>query len=467
MSETDPSSINAVPIETSQTTPPLAPPPDSANDKSFPYKMILFGIFALLLIVGAIFAVMSFAQKKTSGPVQLTYWGLWEDAATIQPLITKFEQKNPNIKIVYQKLTAKQYRQKVIVRGKDNRGPDIFTYHNTWVPMMAEILTPVPKEYYTPDSFKKTFYPVIAQDLIIDDSILGIPLSIDGLVLLYNKDMFKRAGLVNAPYTWEDVITYANELTVPDQSGGIITAGIALGTANNIDHFSDIFGWMLLQNGASISDLSSPEAQEVLESYRQFAESPDNVWDDRMPNNVLAFAQGKVAMIMVPTWQILTVKALNPETQVGVAPLPVLPGEEEPLSVASYWVEGVSRQSQHQKEAFMFLSFLGEKENLIERFSLQSKTRLFGSAYPRIDMKEMLKDNEYLVPLIAQASFMKSIPTMSKTFDEGLNDEINTYLKSAIDDAGKGVSYQEAMRTADAGIGQVLEKFKIKTTDSQ
>lgn len=461
------------PVEMPQETSKEAPsatstPPVQHHTATFPIKLVLSILAGLGVLVVAVVLVMALGRKSSlSGPVQLTYWGLWEDVASIQPLITQYEQSHPGVKIQYQKVSPQQYRQKILVRGKESRGPDIFTYHNTWVPMMAEILAPVPKSIYTPDTFRKTFYPVIADDIIIDKSVLGIPLGIDGLVLLYNKDIFKRAGIVNGPSTWEDVITYANELTVPDQSGGIITGGIALGTSGNIESFTDIIGWMLLQNGASIGDISTPEGVDVLQSYRQFAESPGNVWDENMPNDVVAFAQGKVAMIIVPSWQILTIKSVNPEVQVGVTRLPVLPGEDQPLSVASYWVEGVSRESAHQKEAFEFLAFLGSKESMIQRFSLQSKSRLFGSVYPRIDMKELVKDNEYLAPVVAQAPYMKSIPTMSRTFDGGLNDEINSYLGSAVDDATKGVSYQEAMQRANTGVQQVLTKYKIKITDTK
>lgn len=475
MSETDLSVSNeqSIPQETPQATEPVGIPPASSapmpNQRSSSLLKISIIGFCMVFVLGLIgFLILSLGKKSiSSGPVNLIYWGLWEDASVIQPLITQYQQTHKGITITYQKVTPQQYRQKILVRGKEKTGPDIFTFHNTWVPMMAEILAPVPKEIYTPESFRKTFYPVIASDVVLDTSILGIPLSIDGLVLLYNKDMFKRAGLVNAPHTWEDVITYANELTVPDQSGNIITGGIALGTANNIENFSDILGWMLLQNGASIADTSSTEAVDVLQSYRQFAESPNNVWDDKMPNDVVAFAQGKVAMIIVPSWQIFTVKSINPEIQVGVAMLPVLPGEDAPLSVASYWIEGVSRSSHHQREAFEFLAYLSSKDALVQRFSLQSKTRLFGSVYPRVDMKELLKDNEYLVPLVAQAPYMKSIPTMSRTFDTGLNDEISTYLQGAVDDAQKGVSYQQAMTRANTGIQQVLTKYKVKIIDTK
>ena len=41
--------------------------------------------------------------------------------------------------------------------------------------------------------------------------------------------------------------------------------GIAMGTADNIDHFSDILGLLMLQNGASAADPTSAQVQTVLD----------------------------------------------------------------------------------------------------------------------------------------------------------------------------------------------------------
>ena len=75
--------------------------------------------------------------------------------------------------------------------------------------------------------------------------------------MVYNENIFNNAGIKKPPETWEDIINNVGQLTVKDRNGRIITSGIALGTASNISHFSDIFCLFLLQNGADLTKLDS------------------------------------------------------------------------------------------------------------------------------------------------------------------------------------------------------------------
>ena len=165
------------------------------------------------------------------------------------------------------------------LRAKEGGGPDIFRFHNTWLPSIIDIAASLPSSIMSNEEYASTFYPIIQSDLKFDDAYYGISMGIDGLVLVYNNELFKRAGITSAPKTWDDVVRYADTLRVTDPDGRMTTSGIALGSAKNVEHFSDILGWMLLQNGADIRNLAAPEAVEVLANYRQFAEPQLNFWN--------------------------------------------------------------------------------------------------------------------------------------------------------------------------------------------
>ena len=423
---------------------------------------IILGLIFFIVIASLVFLFNTLKKKIVPSNVRLVYWGLWEEESTYAPLISKYEQEHKNITIEYKKQVPVDYREKIIARSKDGSGPDLFRFHNTWVPMLHDVLSPIPKGIMSNDEFKKTFYTVADEDLRVGNAYYGIPLYIDDLVLLYNDDFYKKVGITGPPRTWDDVITYAKQLTVPDESGNPITAGIALGTANNIEHFTDILGWMLLQNGVNLKDVSTTEGEQVLKRYREFAEPPTPVWSETMTNSVAAFTSEKVAMIFAPSWEIANIRSVNGELNMKVAQLPILPGETEPFSIANYWVEGVSKTSKHQKEAWEFMKYLSSKESETTMFDLQKKARGTGLSYSRVDLKESLLQNEESASIIAQAPYLKSIPTISRTYDNGLNDEINKYLEDAVNNAISGVSYGEAMDRANDGIQSVLEKYKIK-----
>src|SRR3989338_545781 len=458
-------SDNSVPLETvSEDITPEgisdAPPPIYEENRS---KLIFIVVSAIIFLVIFIFVVkfiLSFG-KASGSKVTLKYWGLWEDAAVLQPLIADYKRKNPNVSIIYTKMEPKSLREKIIARNESvTDRPDIFRFHNTWLPQLSGVTSPIPKNVMTNEEFEKTFYEVIQKDLKVSNDYYGIPLEIDGLVLVCNDELFKASGIESPPTTWDQVISYASKMTVKD-GGKILTSGIAIGTANNIENFSDILGWMIMQNGGQLDNLTSNEAVGALEQYRAFADPPKNLWDETMGNSVQAFAKKQVAMIIVPSWQILTIKQINPDIKIKTVSLPIVPGGNQ-LSLATYSVEGVSRFSKNQLEAWKFLRFLVEKDNLTKLYQEQTKTRLFGEPYSRVDLGSTLVQNEYIGPVVAQAKNMKSMPLSSRTYDNGLNDEIIKYLEDAINSTGKGVSYIEAFATADKGVKQVFTKYKIQ-----
>lgn len=462
--------FETVPIEevSPEVTEPVSPeisPSSPIPEEISPYKenkiqyILIFGGIIIFILIFIFILKFLFSHKKSS-PITLTYWGLWEEEEVFRPLIEEYKKKNPNISINYQKVDPINYREKLIVRSKNKQGPDIFRFHNTWLPQLKEVAAPIPSTIMSNREFEKTFYKIHQKDLKVGNYYYGIPLEIDGLVLVYNEDLFKKAGIEKTPVTWEDITEILPKLTVKDANGNLITAGIAIGTTGNLEHFSDIFALFLVQNGANLKDLDKPEAAEAMEVFRKFAEKPNNFWDETMPNSINAFIQEKVAMIIVPSWEILVIKAANPEINLKVTQIPTIPGNP-PISIANYWVEGVNKFSPHQIEAWKFLRFLVEKENLTKLYEIQSKMRLFGEPYSRVDLANLLTTNEYLKPVITQADYYVSIPLISRTFDNGLNDELIKYIENAINATINGVSYSEALKTAKQGVDQVLGKYSF------
>ncbi|KXK11734.1 MAG: maltose ABC transporter periplasmic protein [Microgenomates bacterium OLB23] len=252
-------------------------PPMMEEDGDNKKRIIFIAVGVVVFILVFIFALAAmFSLGKKPGKIELEYWGLWEDEKIFEGVIQDYETQHPNVNITYIKQTPEDYRLKLVTRINEGNGPDIFRFHNTWLPSMVDVVSPLPSKIMSNQEFEKTFYKVAQTDLKLGDAYYGLPLEIDGLVLIYNNELLRKAGITTPPKTWEDLLSAANTLRVQDADGNILTSGISLGTANNIEHFSDILGWMLLQNGASLSNLNSNEAIEVLANYRQFAEPPLN-----------------------------------------------------------------------------------------------------------------------------------------------------------------------------------------------
>src|SRR5258708_1252058 len=212
------------------------------------------------------------------------------------------------------------------------------------------------------NEFKTAFYPVAQTDLLYRGAIYGIPLEIDTLALFVNNNIIQVAG-VAAPKTWDDFNKIASVTTVKDQAGKLKTAGAAIGTYDNISHASDIIAMLFAQNGARQTDLTTTKqnAIDVLNFYTFFAaNSATSIWDTTLPDSISVFAQGNAAMIFGYSYDIFTLRVMNPTFNFSVYPVPHLPNRA--ITTASYWVQGVSIKSSHQKEAMLLLHFLAQKD---------------------------------------------------------------------------------------------------------
>lgn len=441
---------------------PQAPPPAVAGGGSLARRILtlVVGISALvLLILGG-----RFGWRMVSGPqeVTLTYWGLWENDAIVGSLIADFEAKNPKIKVQYIKQSPKQYRERLQSAINRGEGPDIFRFHNTWVPMLQAQLAPVPKTVMTTDDFSNTFYSAAVSDLVAGSKIYGLPLMVDGLGLYYNEDLLANVG-ATPPSTWAELLSLVPRLTVKNGQT-IVTAAIALGTANNVEHMSDILAVMFMQNGANLIELSGKEAEETLIFYRKFADTSDPLytWNETMDNSIYAFATGRVAMILAPSWRAFDIKQINSQLRFKIASIPQLPGNT--VTWGSYWVEGVSAKSKYQEQAWTFVKYLTSREGASRLYTEAAKTRLFGEPYARIDLGQTVESDPFVGAYVAQAETAKSFPLASRTFDNGLNDKMIKYLEDAVNGLTAGSSPSRVLETLRSGFRQVLTTYGLVST---
>ncbi len=443
------------------------PPTDGGDDYpeqaegGLPIRLIALAAGGLLLLVLIIVFIVRFLSSgRPSGDITLKYWGLWESEEVMQTLIDEYQDNHKNITVEYEMQSPIEYRERLQAAIARGEGPDIFRFHNTWVPMLRSELAAVPEDVFTSKELSDSYPPVVSRDLLSDGKFRGVPLMIDGLMLYYNKDMLDEIG-ASPPSNWEAFEEVATALTVKDGFGSIERAGAAMGTAENVEHFSDILGLLLYQNGTNFNNLASTEARTALEFYSFFAQAPANIWDGSMENSIVAFTGEKVAMIFAPSWQVFTIQAMNPGLNFDTAPVPQIAGGD-PANWATYWVEGVSAKSANQDAAFEFLEFLSSKDSLEKLYQASvAEGRAFGEPYPRLDMLGAIEDVQYVGPIAAQAPTMYSWYLSSRTKDNGINDQIISYFKDAVNTIYQGSSAQGALETASRGVVQVLEEYGL------
>lgn len=424
-------------------------------------KKILPVILGLVLVAGLVFLIIKVGLPYFQKPeeITITYWGIWEPESVMRQVIADWNEDHPDIKINYSMQSKLQYRERVQSALARGEGPDIFRYHATWLPMFKNQLDPVPTEVMSSSQFEATFYSVAADELRSGTDYMGIPLEIDTLALFYNKDIFQTAGKT-PPTTWDELRRLAIELTTYDEAGRIQTAGVALGTTNNIEHWSDILGLMMLQNEANLANPTGVLAEDALTFYTIFNKE-DRVWDLTLPNSMLAFANGDLAMYFGFSWDIFEIKNINPDLDFGIIEAPQLAGTD--ITWASFWVEGVNKNSEYREEAWEFLEYLSSKETLAKLYQAQSQLRLFGEPYSRVEMADQARTNPLVAPFINQAPRAKTWYLCSRTYDNGINDKMIDYFKDTVNAVNANEDTADALETAASGVAQLLSQYGLST----
>jgi multiple sugar transport system substrate-binding protein len=428
-------------------------------------RKIIIIVLALAVVSGFLFWKFGPNFAKTEEPpkeITLNIVGLWEEEAILKPIFDSYKKDHPNITLKYTYTSSKNYVSRVQTRVTQSDNLDIFMIHNTWLPMFLknDYLYPMPESVMSNADYSRAFYPVVTSSFVKDNKIYAIPRGIDGLALYYNEDILKNAGVDKIPQTWQQFIDTSVKLTVADQSGSIKTAGAALGTASNVDHWSDIVGLLFYQNpGAGFDKVDNAAGAEVIRFYTNFITLPtQKTWDVNLENSTQAFAQGKLAFYFAPSWRAHELRQINPELKFKTAPVPQLPGKQ--AGWASFWGYTVSSTSQNPVEAWEFLNYLTSADTQKSLYEAASKVRLFGLPYSRVELQKELADDPLVGAFVTQAPVYKSWYLASNTFDKpGINDSMIKYFEDAINVTLNGGDPELALQTTQKGVTQVLNQY--------
>lgn len=348
--------------------------------------------------------------KEATKPITLKYWRVFDGEDAFEDIIKEYQSLHPHIKIDYRKLRYEEYEDELINALAEDRGPDIFSIHNTWMREYQTKIAPVPpkitmafttvsggfqKETVTEiktkpsisiKQLRESFVDVVLDDVIMPtvgadgkstDEIYGLPLSLDTLALFYNRDLLNAAQIPQVPKTWRDFQQATAKLTRLDRNGNITQSGAALGTTNNVERYFDILSLLMMQNGTKMTnDRGSitfhlvpeelkgrpfPPGLEALIFYTDFASPSKEVysWNADQPDNLTAFTQGKTAFFFGYSYHVPAIKAAAPKLNLGIARVPQIEGAPE-INYANYWIEVVSKKSASLNEAWDFIQFAAD-----------------------------------------------------------------------------------------------------------
>ncbi|HUZ92917.1 MAG TPA: extracellular solute-binding protein, partial [Candidatus Paceibacterota bacterium] len=320
-------------------------------------------------------------------------------------------------------------------------------------------LSPVDFPNFTITQFRADFPQAAEEDLVSNGQIYAMPLYMDTLALIYNRDLFDQAGIVSPPATWSDFQTDVAALRQVGANGQIARAAAAIGgTGKTVDHATDILELLMMQNGATMTsaDLTTATfAQTTQESgssgatafnfYLQFANatSPYYTWNEGQTDSIDSFAAGQTAMIFDYQSALATIKNKAPFLNFAVAPMPQV-APDNAVNFPSYEALAVSKQSKDQFHAWDFAIYAATNG--------ESATMYAGHRPPALRAAIAVNENNPDFGIFAKQALT------ARSWYEADDAQINDIMNGAIRDVLVGAANSNtALGQAEAQVSQLMK----------
>lgn len=200
----------------------------------------------------------------------------------------------------------------------------------------------------------------------VDGKLYGMPMNVEGYGLIYNKDLFTKAGITEEPKTLSQL---------KDAAAKLKAAGITPFEATNE-------WWSMGMHLVNVGLAHQPDPKKFVDDVKAgtqtfkgnavfeqwldlvdviFGNAQDNKMTTDYATQVADFASGKAAMMMQGNWTQGDIDKIDPALNLGLLPLPISDEEGTILvGVPNNYV--VNSKSAHPEEAKAFLNWLVSSE---------------------------------------------------------------------------------------------------------
>jgi multiple sugar transport system substrate-binding protein len=285
-------------------------------------------------IVAAVVAAGSLGASKS--PVTIVMWHGYTDVEG-KALKAQIDQYNRSQSAVHVNLqfygNADYALQKVLTAISGGKYPDIAYLYGSWAANIAKSpktldLTQRVKE---PGFNFKDIWPAARLAATVNGKVIALPALIDNLALVYNKKLFRQAGVPfpTAKWTWATIEKAAKKLTNrPKKQFG--WAYVNDGSEDTVWRY-----WALLwQAGGDIltpdgkkAAFDSPAGVKALTLLQHMARDKSIYFDSGNGNYANLFNSGRIAMLYTGPWDLSSFTNVDYGVQ-------ILPGDKNHQTIA-------------------------------------------------------------------------------------------------------------------------------------
>ena len=306
-----------------------------------------------------------------------------------------------------------------------------------------------------------SFYPALMENGKVDGKTWGVPFQRSTIVMYYNKDAFREAGLdpESPPTTWEEFIEVGKKLTKKDASDNVEQWG-AMIPSTGYPYW--MFGALTKQNSEVLMNQAgtetfydNPGVVEALEYWQslggEHAIMPNDVieWGTLRQN----FLEGKTAIMWHSTGNLTTVKD-KAGFDFGVAKLPGNKELGSPTGGGNFYI--FKDSSDEEKQASLKLvKFMTSPEIAAHWSKATGYMGVSPAAYETQTLSEYVV--EFPPAAVARDQLEHATAELS-THEAG---RVRKFLDDAIQSVLTGqASAEDALKDAQSQAQRVLSRYQ-------
>ncbi len=419
------------------------------------FQLIIIIIFIALAVFGVLVFSGAIPIGKSNTPRVLGAVVLWGtvNESTMFPLLEEFNNANSTFIVKYAQKRAESFDQDLLEALASGSGPDMFLLPDNLAFHYINKIFTIPFASYPLASFKNNFAGA-GEVFLTSKGILAFPLSIDPLMMYYNRSLLDADGVVYPPAFWDDLTNLIPKLTKKDDSNKIIKSAIAFGHFSNVTHAKDILSALFMQTGNRIvtekdgifnSSLNTPASNPkynlsaILKFYTDFADPNKDVysWNKSFSNSNDVFSREDLAFYFGFAGELASLINRNPNQNLGIAPLPQIKNSTFKLTGAHATGIAILSSSKNFNTAFTAAGLLSAGD-FASKFALAT-----GTAPARRDLLKVKPTDSYSPILYDSALYARSwldpSPTDTDNIFRNMIDGVlsnNLTVENAISDAG-------------------------------
>lgn len=291
-----------------------------------------------------------------------------EIATQFEQMASAYEQEHPYIDIEIETVGgATDDLADLKAQLAAGTGPDIFTNNGyEQARLWRKYLEDLSDQSWVKNAYEEALYPIT-----FDEKIYGMPMNMEGYGVVYNKDLFAKAGIHEPPNTLKELRFAAKKIQqagiTPFASGyyedwklGVLLVNVAFAQQNDPDEFIKNLhaGTEKITTNQLFKDLI-----QLLDMTVQYGNNDPLTTDYTMELN--QFTSGEAAMILQGNWIQPMIDQVAPNMNIGFLPIPIHNDQKNDalvVSVPNYWVVNNQSSPEKKQEAKKFLNWMVSSE---------------------------------------------------------------------------------------------------------